>query len=249
VTTGTAAAQGPLLNGENHVGAIASAGELHEWTFAAQQGDAITVSIGEAGTPTAFTPWIRLRRPDGAQAVQDWGALAAQVTVTAPLSGTYTVVVGNQNAAATGQYQLVLAHTPGTFVVPTGDEGGALTNGANHAGAIDLGDLDLWSFTAAQGDAITVSIGEVFVGEVDPGFVPWIRLRRPDGTQVAQDWGALAAQVTVTAPLSGTYTVVVGSQNLSTAGHYRMVLAHTPGAFVVPTSDEGGAMTNGADHE
>ena len=59
-----------------------------------------------------------------------------------------------------------------------------MTNGANHAGAIHRGDLDQWTFTAAQGAALSVSIGEVVIGEVDPGFNPWIRLRGPTGADL-----------------------------------------------------------------
>lgn len=137
-------------------------------------------------------------------------------------------------AAATG----VVVLTPAVAAAQ-----GVLTNGENHAGAIGVaGEVHEWTFVAGQGDAITVSIGEVFIGEVDPGFVPWIRLRRPDGTQVAQDWGALAAQVTVTAPLSGTYTVVVGSQNISKTGHYTVTVVGASHE-VTPTAGPNGAIS------
>jgi hypothetical protein len=243
-------AQGSLVNGENHSGSIAVLGELDEWTFTAAQGDAISLNIGEVFTSEVdpgFNPWIRLRDPNGTQLDTAQGPLTARIDITAPLSGTYTVVVASFTVA-TGSYRLTLAHTPGAFVVPAGDEGGAMTNGANHAGVIHLGDLDQWTFTAAQGDAISVSIGEVFVGETDPGFNPWIRLRGPNGMQLDTAQGPLTARIDVTAPLSGTYTVVVASFTVALTGSYRMTLAHTPGTFVVPDGDEGGAFVNGANH-
>jgi hypothetical protein len=46
-----------------------------------------------------------------------------------------------------------------------------MTNGANHAGAIYVGDLDAWTFTAAQGDYLVVSIGETLQSEIDPLFL------------------------------------------------------------------------------
>ena len=61
-----------------------------------------------------------------------------------------------------------------------------MTNGANHTGSIVVGDLDLWSFSATQGDAITIAIGEV-TGTAD--FAPWIRLVAPDGTTVTTQMG------------------------------------------------------------
>jgi hypothetical protein len=249
---GTAAAQGVLVNGENHSGSIAIVGELDEWTFTAAQGDAISISIGEVFTSEVdpgFNPWIRLRGPTGAELGSAQAALTTRIDVlSAPLSGTYTVVVASFTAA-TGSYRLTLAQTPGAPVVPVGDEGGPITNGANHPGVVHLGDLDQWTFTAAQGDAISISIGEVFPEETDPGFNPWIRLRGPDGEQLGSAQAALTTRIDVlSAPLSGTYTVVVASFTVALTGNYRLTLAHTPGGFTVPDGDEGGAMTNGANH-
>ncbi|MCC7180517.1 MAG: cadherin-like domain-containing protein, partial [Acidobacteria bacterium] len=195
---------------------------------------------------------IRLRSPTGANLGSESGPLTAQISVIAPLSGTYTVLVGTGDVGndSIGDYRLTLAKTPGTFVVPDGDEGGAMVNGANHSGHIHLGDLDQWSFTAAQGDAITVSIGEVFPTELDPGFNPWIRLRSPTGADLGSASGALTAQISVVAPLSGTYTVLVGTGDvgLDSTGDYRLTLAKTPGPFVVPDGDQGGAMSAGVNH-
>src|SRR3989442_7926760 len=98
--------------------------------------------------------------------------------MTAPTTGTYTVIVGTNDGFGrnedTGSYLLTLAKGPGAFATSTGDEGGDLTNGATHAGAIYLGDLDQWSFTATQGDYIALSMGEV--APVSAGVLP---LNRP----------------------------------------------------------------------
>ena len=59
-----------------------------------------------------------------------------------------------------------------------------MTNGAIQSGDIRVGDLDQWSFQAAQNDFISLSIGEPPFGEVDPGFNPWIRLVGPTGVLI-----------------------------------------------------------------
>src|SRR3989442_4910144 len=121
--------------------------------------------MGEVAPVSAgFQPWIRLVSPSGVLLGNGIGASAVQIAVTAPTTGTYTVIVGTNDGFGrnndTGSYLLTLAKGPGTFVVSDGDEGGPMTDGVNHAGAIYLGDLDMWSFTATQGQVITLSISE-----------------------------------------------------------------------------------------
>ena len=226
---------------------------MDQWRFTANKNDAVTIQIGEvagrrsrsgvrAADPAARSGWHGTRRTHGAVSPR-----GLHVPVL-PLTGVYTVIVLSQNHSTAGQYLLTLAQSPAPIIVPTDDQGGPMTNGENHQGAIHVGDMDQWQFTANKGDALSLSLGEVFVGEVDPGFVPQIWLRGPDGAQLSNDWGGVNSQANVTAPLTGTYTAIVASQNLSTAGFYRLVLARTPATFVVPTGDDGGPMTNGVLH-
>ncbi|MCC7377584.1 MAG: hypothetical protein IT581_23185, partial [Verrucomicrobiales bacterium] len=249
-------AQGPLTNGDNHSGSILAPGEVDSWTFQASAGNAISVSIGELTDTSngSFLPRIRLRAPDGAQLAASWGHLTGHITVaSAPQTGTYTVLVdtGDGPGNGTGTYRLTLALTPGAFVVPGGDEGGPMTNVANHTGTIHVGDLDQWTFQANTGNAISVSIGEL-TDTSNGSFLPFIRLRAPDGTQLAASWGHLTGHITVaSAPQTGTYTVLVGTADGSGngTGTYRLTLALTPGDFIVPTGDEGGPLGLGAGNE
>jgi Viral BACON domain len=250
-----ALAQGAMTNGEIHSAAISSPGEVDTWTFTASQNDHISLSIGEVlpgGPDPGFVPWIRLQNPMGVQIGSNSGALVGQISVTAPLSGTYTVLVASNDAFndATGSYRLTLAKVPGAFVVPAGDQGGPMTNGQDHQGSIYVGDLDMWSFSANQNDHLSLSIGEILPGGPDPGFNPWIRLIGPTGALVASNSGALVGQISVTAPLSGTYTVIVATNDAfnDATGTYRLTLARAPGTFVVPPGDEGGPLSNGGNH-
>src|SRR5262249_112345 len=63
---------------------------------------------------------------------------------------------------------------------------GPLANGDTFTGTIaPAGQIDIWSFSAAQGDFIALAIGEV-VAIPDPGFQPLIQLQVHDtGTVIA----------------------------------------------------------------
>jgi hypothetical protein len=246
-------AQSPINNGWNHSGTISTPGEVDQWTFTAAQNDSIVLSIGEVGANPEFWPWIRLVGPTGTLISSASGPLVAYISATATLSGTYTVTVASNDSGhdATGGYLLTLAKIPGAFAVPSDDQGGAMVNGVNHQGHIHRGDLDQWSFTAAQNDSIVVSIGEVLDDEVDPGFWPWIRVFGPNGALLYSISGPWVAYAPVTAPLSGTYTVVVATNDSGhdAEGDYQLTFARIPGTFVVPTGDQGGTMVNGANHQ
>jgi hypothetical protein len=204
---------GPLTNGGNHAGTI-HVGDLDPWTVTAAAGESILVSIGETGAASAFVPWIRVFGPTGALLVggNNWGELAAQVRVTAPTAGTYTVVVSTNDSGndASGTYVLTVIHPLGALTVLPGDQGGALTKGATHAGTIHVGDLDPWSFTTVAGQVISLTISD---GEANAAFVPWIRVFGPTGALLVggNNWGDLGATLRVTAPATGRYTVVVGT--------------------------------------
>src|SRR5439155_160452 len=133
-------------------------------------------------------------------------------------SSTLTVSVGA--SVAPGVYDLTVdgtgtpgnRSTPLTLTVSAGT-GGTLINGQSHSGTISaLGELHTWTFTATQGDYIALRMGEV--APVSAGFRPWIRLVSPTGVLLATSAaGASAVQVAATAPTTGTYTVIVGTND------------------------------------
>src|SRR5437667_231391 len=206
---------GDLTNGATQAGTI-YLGDLDQWSFTATQGDYIALSMGEvAPVSGGFQPWIRLVSPTGVLLGTSIGASAVQIAATAPTTGTYTVIVGTNDGFGrnedTGSYLLTLAKGPGAFATSSGDEGGALTNGAVHAGTIYLVDLDQWSFISPYTTLFRSSMGEV--APVSGGFQPWIRLVSPTGALLATSIGASAVQIAATAPATGTYTVIVGTND------------------------------------
>src|SRR5262249_40007672 len=116
-------------------------------------------------------------------------------------------------------------------------------------GSIDVGDLDMWSFTADSGDGIVVRVGEV---SDNGNFEPWVRLYGPTGVLLGNSAGDLAAEVAVTAAASGTYIVVVGDGNLAhsgdslgNTGSYRLHLATSAGTVTAARGGGGGDLVNG----
>ncbi|MBI3849788.1 MAG: hypothetical protein HY298_05790 [Verrucomicrobia bacterium] len=239
---------GPLTNGVMHIGTILT-GDLDMWTFTANNGDNLIVRLGEISDTNTFTPWLRLYGPNGALLDSGFGSLAAEVSIGATNSGTFIVVVGDGNGALSGSgtYRLTLAKTGDPVVVSAGDDGGPMTNAVLHTGAILTGDLDMWTFTATNGDSIVVRVGEITDTNT---FTPWLRLYGPNGALLSSGFGASVGEVSTRATNSGTFIVVASDGNgaLSGSGTYRLTLAKTGDPVVVSAGDDGGPMTNGVLH-
>ena len=242
-------ADGFILNGGSPTGTITFDGDIDIWTFSANSGDTIHVQVS-VSSDTNFEPRIHLKDPGGIQVDNAGGNLSATITYQAALSGTYTVEVLDNSAQTpppgTGTYTLYLAKIPGSFIVPAGDEGGALTNGGVHAGTIELGDLDLWTFQADANDTIRAQLGKIGTTTLRPHLL----LYGPDGNRIDQNDGANSATISYQATVAGTYTLVVrdGPFNVNGCGDYRLYFANIPGNYSVPAGDEGGALTNGGVH-
>lgn len=237
--------QTPLVNGTLNAGAISTAGEVDSWTFAAQAGSGLMVRVGA----TNVTPRIRVFGPDAAQVAETTSGNAfvrdGFVVLQATNAGVYTVLVSATVANQTGSYGLTLAQAPEAFETSPGDQGGALVNGTLNSASLVLGDLDLWSFNANQGDRFTVRVGS-------PAFTPWIRVYGPSGALVGETTsGNLFTRdgwVAVQAAATGKYTVVVGATGQGQSGDYSLTLAQVPEVYEVSPGDEGGPIASGASY-
>ena len=239
---------GPLTNGQRHTGAI-SVGELDVWTVTANAGDAIVARIGEATAGSALTPQLRLYSPSGTLLDSGYGVSATEVSATAPSSGEYLVVVGDYSTGylGNGAYALTLARSNTAVTTLAGDEGGALTNGTQHGGVVELGDLDLWTVDLAAGEAIKVRMGETTAGSA---LTPELLLYSPAGVLLDWGYGTGATEVSANAPLGGQYLVVAADYSTGFAGNggYRLTMVRTGGAVSISGGDDGGPLDNGAMH-
>ena len=243
-----ASAQGAISNGDSPTATVSPIGDVDSWTFSANSGDGLRIQIGEI-SGTNFEPLLRLIGPDSVLISTNSGNNSSSIIHQASLSGTYTVQVLDNSVTpdGTGSYALYLARVPGSFVVPAGDEGGALSNGGIHAGTIDLGDMDLWTFEADAQDSVRIAVGEVGSPSLDPFLV----LYGPDGSLITSNNNINGStDITHQAEVGGTYTVIMqdGNVDATGTGGYQLYFSQIQKAFTVPVGDEGGALTNGGIH-
>jgi trimeric autotransporter adhesin len=211
---------GGMTNGASHQGTI-TAGDLDMWTLSANPGERIVLQVSKLTGGAAFSPQLELFDPTGTRIGADSGVTAGRIDAQAPLAGNYTIVVSAMSPDATGTYQLQLVHAPGVISVPTGDEGGPLADGVDQSGTISVGDLDPWTFDAAVGDRITLSVSKQTGGA---GFTPQLELIAPNGDRRTYGQGSSLVTLDTAITMAGTYVALVSDASETGSGTYTLHL-------------------------
>ena len=230
-----------LVSGGMVPGSITQ-GETDTYSFHAESGDTISVSMGDKSvdpsSSTSLYPYLTLLNPNGTQlgnvAFGQIGAILENQPIS--VTGIYTVEAKDRFDTYTGDYDLHFVRTPGA------DEGGALSSTGSVSGNITVGDMDSYTFYANAGHHITLTMADTGPSpELSTTLYPHISIFKPDGSILqTPSFGLTTAQVSsARMPTTGTYTVLVKDRYASYTGDYVLHFSRAPGA------NEGGLLTDG----
>lgn len=241
------AAAAALISGTEITDSISAPGEQDLYTFTANAGEGVQLQVADVAG-TSLVPWVQVYAPDGSFVTSASGSTVASILLcsscTSKLlqSGTYSVVVrdGTQHGLQIGAYDLHFIHAPNA------NEGGALTSGSSLDDAIELGDLDSFTFTANIGESVHLQ-----VADLAGTFAPYVLIYAPNGNFVTSGSGTAVAAIqlcpscTHSVTQNGTYTVVVSdwTQGNAQTGPYRLHFVHVPDAI------EDGSLVSGSSVE
>lgn len=225
---------GPIAPGETVRGSIDEPGEVDQFSFFAEAGSVVTISLEAVGD--TLDPLLRLQGPDQNEVATDddgGGDSNALIQHTVTESGVYFVCAESFIAQSTGRYELAMEMaTPGPDV-----EGGAIADSATVDGRIDRPeDIDEFTFEAVAGDEIVIAMRAQ-----DVTIDPYLELFGPGGELVisADDSDGRHAIIEISAPSGGGYRVAAQSYSQETSGTYRLTLSVGSGAS---DSDSGGIV-------
>jgi len=142
-------------------------------------------------------------------------------TVELPMSGVYTLEVGESSNASTGTYSMWVVNVPSpdVFAISIGD---VISDGVPGPGAGNIetpGVYDIYEFSAVAGQRVffdTLSVDGV--GTVN------FRLLDPNGVEMRNRQLNTSDLGTVELPMSGVYTLEVGESTNASTGTYSMAL-------------------------
>ena len=218
-----------LINGEVVKGAISTAGDLETYTFSAKEGEHFDLRIVDTGKG-AFHPLIALYGPTGVYIDSGHGYDVGAISYHAKANGVYRIVVsdGTSDKSQVGGYLIHFALVPGA------NEGGVLVNGEARLGAIDLGDIDSYTFSANIGETVNLRIADTGKNN----FYPLIALYGPTGTYIDSGHGYDVGAIAYTVKTKGVHTVLVsdGTSDKSQSGNYKLSLLKIGGESGEPES-------------
>ncbi len=232
--------------GQTEAGTVSSAAQSNSYTFSANLNDEVDFTL--VTTSGSFSPKIRLYNgssgalistayPEGEYGSCSGGSTVEMNTVQIPATGSYTVLVGDCSDTNIGNYEIYSQLTDN----PSGSAN--LPFGQTQTGTISLAaQNNSYTFTATATNVVNIT-GVTTKGS----FSPKIRLYEPNGTQLSIAYpegeygscsgGATVEMNTVTLPVTGVYSVLVGDCSDTNTGNYDIYsqLTNNPsGAAALP---------------
>jgi hypothetical protein len=244
-----------LVCGESIESTISVLGEIDTYTFQASAGDVMSVSVGGPDRFSAFGVAAELRSPTNK--IVNFRRILNQ-TLNSPLcnahlscetklplaeTGTYTLRVYDFGANATGTYSLTLDAVGGSWNggsnAPPSPVCGAVTDGTRTiacgetvTGQLDVhADSDTYTFFAAAGDVVGVTVARPAGGTVNPVSA----LFAPGDGALVHFGGANFCEhsscESEPLPATGVYTLVVVDSGLTHTGPYSITLESVRESF------------------
>ena len=211
--------------GQTQAGTISSAAQSNTYTFNANANDVVDFTM--VTTSGSLSPKTRLYNPAGALVASATpgycqGSTVEMNTVTLTVSGTYTLLVGDCSDRNAGNYAIYMQRTNnpvGAAVLPFDQ---------TQAGAIgSAAQSNTYTFNANANDVVDFTMVTT-----SGSLSPKTRLYNPAGALVASATpgycqGSTVEMNTVTLPVSGTYTVLVGDCSDTNTGNYEVYAQRT----------------------
>ncbi len=218
---------GTILEPGQTVTNTLDAGALHSYLFVGGPGEHVTIlmAVRSGSVAPAFTVYA----PDETTLTNASGSSGAAGVdfVPLPQSGYYQLVCRDVNGTHAGTYAVTLIKHPGPNLGDT-----LIRPGQTLADALEIGDLDTFTFFGTNLDAVTLSMTRS-----GTSFSPKLEFYRPDGSLVARSTGSSSASLADEClDQSGLYVVLCRAVSGAQGGNYSLSLIYQA-KTAIPSQD------------
>lgn len=237
----TDADSGPITTGEYKTGTI-DFGDADVYTIAGNSGGSLVAVVAETAPSAAIDFSMRIFSPAGTMLHNgSGGAVGNGVTLTSlPASGTYTIVINDTGADASGAYALTVASIPASTPIVDADSV-TLASGVRRTGTLDMGDMDIYTINVPVNGNLFVAASEA--ATVGTNFNLGLEVFSPTGANLFNQAGSFGRDYFLGNAPSGTYTILVYEQSQDAAGDY--ALTAVTALVSQPTDADSGPLVSG----
>jgi len=194
-------------------------GDLDVYQYVSQGNERVTISLANKGGGLSFNPVFDVLDTNGAPLVTDQSFFRSLGLSNA---GVYQIVVRDGDAFDSGSYDMTLIRTPGSNLADDG-ETNRITSGQTVSGDIGWGDLDVYTYTSAANERVTINLANTGGGL---SFNPVFDVLDTSGVPLVTN--QLFARDLVLSD-AGLYQILVRDGDAFDSGTYEMTLVRTPG--------------------
>jgi len=179
-------------------------------------------------TSGSFCPTIQLYPHGGSDAACSgggfFGSASAEIDCNLTTSGSWTVLVKDDDGVDTGDYELTFLAFGGSLVASSSadKDGGAIASGQTTSGTIDTSsDMDGFTFQGSSNQRV-----RIVMTRTRGSFCPTIQLYPPGGGDAACGggcfFGSASAEIDCNLTMSGSWTIVVKDDEGVETGDYNL---------------------------
>ncbi len=204
----------PLNLSETISGTVSALAEMKTYTFTGAINDRIVINTVK--TSGLFQPEVRVYSQNGKLLCYKIGSLISHLLCTVKISGTHTVLAGDNGGNETGDYNLYIQRTNSPMIATP------LNLSDTVSGDITVASqMNTYTFTGAIGDRVVTRMVKT-----SGALAPYVRVYRPDGTLKCSKSGTLISDTLCTLDKDGVHTVLL-SDGGSATGSYTFYIQRT----------------------
>lgn len=214
-----------LTPAETYATSLKTTGAQKNWTIPLVAGQNVTLAAGDRSASALQTELI-LIGPTGKVYRRSVGEEGSFISLNVPVSGNWRVRLRDLDRNDTGSVQVTAFYYAPTIV--DGDDAFNAESGRRRAATVDIGDLDVWTISAAQGQFLSVLATENTAGAAaDIGVL----VIGPDGKVVTGAEHEQGVKIDIPSSKAGNYYAVVYEAGANDANaRYGISFARAPGA-------------------
>lgn len=196
--------------GDTLAGSILTPAQYDTYTFSGNANDVVFVRLS-----AAYWAYIQVYKPDGINLCSAYNALSrgrVEVTCTLPDNGIYTILIGDQQGAGTGEYHLYLQRLNNPINPPS------ISYGQTVPGTITApAEMDAFFFSGDAGDQLVAKMGAT------SAVYTYLNVFNPDGTKLCGAYNALDGnhvELDCILTSTGIHTILAGDYDAVESGDY-----------------------------